>query len=73
MSYSISAYATNQNSGKYKNAEELEYASDESITPYGEVIEERGWYEETDDEYGGILIDLSLVSKDATHIWVSRS
>lgn len=73
MSYSISAYATNQNSGKFINTSKDNYDFDDGITSYGEVIEEQGWYEETDDEYGGILIDLSLVPKDATHIWVSRS
>ena len=29
--------------------------------------------EETDDEYGGFLIDISKLPANATHIWVYRS
>lgn len=75
MSYSISAQATNQNSQKFIDASKDDYDIDEGITQYGEIIEEQRceWLEETDDEYGGVLIDLSKLPKDATHVWVYRS
>ena len=39
--------------------------------PYGYV--DGGFYTETDDEYGGWLIKVSDIPKDATHIIIHRS
>ena len=75
MSYSISAIATNQTSDKFLNTAVCDYDIDEGISQHGEIIEEdrKEWLEETDDEYGGVLIEPSKLPKDATHVWVFRS
>ena len=38
----------------------------------GAEIECDNFYEETDEEYGGWIIDLSKIPKEATHIKINR-
>lgn len=40
--------------------------------PGREIYTDESAVEETDDEYGGWVIDLSKIPKDATHIKVTR-
>lgn len=38
----------------------------------GKVLDIEDFYEETEEEYGGWIIDLSKLPKEATHIKISR-
>lgn len=40
--------------------------------PGAEVETKDDFYEETDEEYGGWIIDLSKLPKEATHIKINR-
>lgn len=83
MSYSIHADFLNGNDEKYLNAvngtpEQLKEWEEENGTILdnpGAVIDtgNAGIVEETEDEYGGILIAIADIPKGATHIHVCRS
>jgi hypothetical protein len=80
MSISTSIRLVNQNDSKYlaatrDNDKRVEWEDEEgnfigSILPYETS---RHCCEETDDEYGGYLIDISKLPANATHIWVFNS
>ena len=83
MSVSTNFKLLNSNDPKYIEARTGEYLvkdcweDDNGLIEYapGKQIEIDQWdyVEETDEEYGGWIIDLSKIPENATHIKVTRS
>ncbi len=76
MSIQTSIQFLNANDPEFVKAQETPESwaewSDENGGAPGAVIEWEGGYEETEDEYGGWIIDLADIPPGTTHIYITR-